>query len=113
MNQLTKTEETVLLAIFRLKEDAYGVTIKNQIKNVSGRDYMYNTLYSALEQLVRKEYITKRFGEPEAVRGGKRKIFFDLTESGIDALKTSFMKQKSVWQGISEESFSAGYQSEK
>ena len=54
MKELTKTEETILIAIWRLKDNAYGVTIKNQIKKVTKRDYLYNTLYTTLEQLVRK-----------------------------------------------------------
>ena len=108
MKELTKVEETIMIAIWRLKEDAYGVTIKRQIKNATGRDYLYNTLYTSLEQLVRKGFIMKRYGEPEPIRGGKRKIFFNLTKPGITALKDAFEKQKTVWQGISEESFNSG-----
>ena len=109
MKELTKIEETVLIAIWRLGDEAYGVNIKNQIKKSTKRDYLYSTLYTTLEQLVRKNYISKRFGEPTAVRGGKRKIFFLLTDEGLEALKNAFEKQKSVWHGIDEESFSRGF----
>ena len=109
MKELTKIEETVLIAIWRLGDEAYGVNIKNQIKKSTKRDYLYSTLYTTLEQLVRKNYISKRFGEPTAVRGGKRKIFFQLTDEGLVALKNAFEKQKSVWSGINEESFSRGF----
>ena len=108
MKDLTKIEETILLAILRLKEDAYGVTIKKQIKRVTGRDYLYNTLYTSLEQLVKKGYVTKRYGDPTPVRGGKRKIFFDLTVDGAEALETAFNKYRSVWDGISEDTFKEG-----
>ena len=108
MKELTKIEETILLAVFRLKDDTYGVTIKEQINRTTGRQYLYSTLYTTLEQLVRKEYIVKRLGDPSPVRGGKRKIFFDLTEKGSNALKESFLLQKSVWHGITEKSFRTG-----
>ncbi len=108
MKDLTKIEETILLAIMNLKNDAYGVTIKKRIMEVTGREYLYNTLYTSLEQLVKKGYITKRFGDPTPTRGGKRKIFFNLTETGIEALRESFVKTRLIWEGISEKTFEKG-----
>ncbi len=106
MKDLTKPEETVLLAIWRLDDDAYGVTIKNHIHKAAGREYLYSTLYTILEQLVRKGLIAKRYGDPSPERGGKRKIFFDITKEGFQALQEAFHKQKSIWAGITESSFS-------
>jgi DNA-binding PadR family transcriptional regulator len=108
MKDLTKIEETILLAILRLKDNAYGVTIKNQIKEAADRDYLYNTLYTTLEQLVRKEYICKRYGDPTPARGGKRKIFFSLTKDGLEALRIAYSKHKSIWAGITEKTFEKG-----
>ncbi len=109
MTELTKVEETILLAIWRLKDDAYGVNIKNQIVKSAKREYLYSTLYTTLEQLVRKGFISKRYGEPTAVRGGKRKIYFDIREEGFEALKFAFHTQQSVWDGITQESFNKSY----
>lgn len=108
MQSLTKAEETILLAVWRLNDDAYGVSIKQQIKKATNRDYLYSTLYTTLEQLVRKGFLRKRYGEPTSVRGGKRKIYFDLTIVGLEALKSAYLNQKSVWRGITEESFNKG-----
>ena len=108
MKDLTKIEETILIAIWRLGEEAYGVKIKRHIKKVSGKDTLYSTLYTTFEQLVRKGYVTKQFGEPMAIRGGKRKVFFRITNEGTRALKHAFEKQKVIWHGISEESFETG-----
>jgi DNA-binding PadR family transcriptional regulator len=113
MKELTKIEETLLLAIWRLQDEAYGVTIKNQVKKVTNREYLYSTLYTTLEQLVRKGYIYKRYGEPTPERGGKRKIYFNLTEDGFLMLKNAFYNQQSVWSGITEESFEKGIQNER
>lgn len=113
MKDLTKIEETIMLAIWRLQDEAYGVTIKNQIKESTSRDYLYSTLYTTLDQLVRKEFISRRYGAPSPERGGKRKIFFRLTETGLTALKESFLRHRAVWQGITEESFNESWQNEK
>ena len=108
MKELSKIEETVLIAIWKLKEEPYGVKIQEQIKAIARRDYLYSTLYTTLVQLVKKGYLVKGYGEPSAVRGGKRKIYFHLTEEGLNALKRAFDTQKSVWNGINEESFRQG-----
>jgi len=109
MKDLTKVEETILLSIFRMEEDAYGVSIKRQIRKVTGRDYLYSTLYTALDQLTRKDYIKKYWGDPSPRRGGKRKLFFRLTRNGLNALEDAFRKHQSVWSGISKDSFRKGY----
>ncbi|MCP4725469.1 MAG: PadR family transcriptional regulator [bacterium] len=108
MKELTRSEETVLLAIIRLKDNAYGVTIRDQIKEVTQREFVYGTLYSTLEQLVTKGYISKSSGDPTPERGGKRKIFFKMTKIGLSALQNNFAINKTVWQGITEETFDPG-----
>lgn len=105
MKELSKLEEVVMIAVWRLKDDAYGVRIKKLVSELTGRDYLYNTLYTSFEQLIRKEYLTKHFSEPEAVRGGKRKVFFNLTDTGVKALQTAWERQEKIWTGITEESF--------
>lgn len=109
MKEITRIEETILLSIFRLKDHAYGVTIKDQINKLTGREYLYSTLYTTLEQLVRKGLIVKRFGDPSPMRGGKRKIYFNLTEDAIKALKNIYTKHKSIWSGITKDTLSNSY----
>lgn len=109
MKELTRIEETILLAIFRLKDQAYGITIRDRIKKLTRREYLYSTLYTTLEQLVRKGLIVKHFGDPSPIRGGKRKIYFTLTEDAITALKSSYAKHKLIWNGITEDTLSKSY----
>lgn len=108
MKDLTKIEETVLIAVWHLGEEAYGVRIKQRLKKMTGKEPLYSTLYTTFEQLVRKGYMDKRFGEPTAVRGGKRKVYFTITREGFEALKAAFENQKAVWGGITEKSFKEG-----
>jgi len=68
---LSVLEEIILSAIYRLKDNAYGVTIRNKVSEVTQRDLIYGTLYNTLEQLVRMGYIHKLRGEPTGERGGR------------------------------------------
>ena len=105
MKNLSKAEEMVLLAIWRLKGNAYGVKIRKKIFETSGKDYTYGTLYGLLEQLVIKEYVIRIKGEPTQKRGGRSKTYYKLTPDAIQALKDAIKTHKLVWQGIDEFSF--------
>ena len=103
---LTKLEEIVLIAIWNLGEDSYGVNIKKKVNTLTDKEYFYNTLYTTFERLLRKGFIIKGFGEPTPVRGGKRKVFFRLTKEGKRALKDGFERHRRIWDGFTEETFS-------
>jgi len=109
MKELTKLEEIVMISIWRLGDDAYGVNIKKKVKEISGKEYFYNALYTTFTQLERKGFVIKHFGEPTAVRGGKRKVYFQLTKEGMAALEKAFERQSRVWGGITKESLKKGY----
>ncbi len=102
MKDLTLSELIFMLAIWRLEENAYGVTIRKQIAQVTGKVYTYGTLYSALNQLFRKGYVIKSAGPPTAERGGRSKIFYRLSPEGIRALKAARQLNREIWKGIPE-----------
>ncbi|HSG27693.1 MAG TPA: PadR family transcriptional regulator [Candidatus Krumholzibacterium sp.] len=101
MSELSRAEETVLLAILRLGDEAYGVSIRKVIRELSGKDYAYGTLYGVLDQMVRKEYVWKVKGEPTHERGGRGKTYYRLTREGVDELRSALEFHQSVWKGIS------------
>lgn len=105
MKELSKAEEMVLLAIWRIGEDAYGVSIRKQIKVDIGKDYTYGTLYGLLRQLAFKRCVRKRLGEPSPEKGGRRKTFFELTPEGIQALKEAISLHRRLWKDLNEWSF--------
>jgi DNA-binding PadR family transcriptional regulator len=105
VKELTKLEELVMMAIWRLEDEAYGVRIKQKVRVIGGKEYFYNTLYTTFDQLTRKGFITKHFGEPSPVRGGKRKVYFHVTETGRKALEKAYKRHSRIWEGITEESF--------
>lgn len=105
MKDLTKIEETLLLAIWRLKDDAYGVQIRKCVSQIIGKEFTYGNLYSALNQLSQKKYVTKTLGDPTPDRRGRRKIFYTVSPAGIKALKTAREMNQKMWEGISEYAF--------
>ena len=100
MNDITKNEEILLLTIWRLKEEAYGVAIKSQIKEVTGKEWNYGTLYCALDQLVKKGFLIKTEGQPLPERGGRRKIYYTLSQGGNRALRDALSLKEALWDGI-------------
>ena len=97
MKDLTLTEEMFLLAVWKLKENAYGVTIRQHVSKETGRIYPYGNLYSALDKLARKGYLTKTSGNPSPERGGRRKYYYTITPSGIAALKNAMELKSLLW----------------
>ena len=106
--ELSKAEELLLLSIFRLKENAYGVTIRKEVKERTRKLYTYGTLYGLLDQLYQKGYVDRFDGEPTKERGGRRKTFYKLTAFGVESLKNALQLHNSVWEGISEYSLEKG-----
>jgi PadR family transcriptional regulator PadR len=110
MKELTKAEELVLLTIWRMGEDAYGVSIKKKIKESSGRDVPYGTLYFILDQLRSKELVCKVLGEPTAERGGRSKSFYRITPEGREALKEAYEAYQMIWADAAGIIFAGGSQ---
>ena len=73
MKEITVLEEIILTTIFRLKEEAYGVSIRRTVSEITKKDIIYGTLYNTLDQLLRKDYVRKRLGKPTPQRGGRGK----------------------------------------
>ena len=100
MRDLNLTEEMILLAVWKLEGNAYGVSIRDKIHELTGKLYTYGTLYKILEQIVQRGYVLKIEGEPTNERGGRRKLYYKLTVRGIEALKNSYSIQQSLWLDI-------------
>lgn len=89
-----------LLAVWRLKNNAYGVTIRKHVSEVTNRNYPYGTLYSALDKLVRRGYLTRSESDPTPARGGRSKNYYNITKNGMLALQTAMDLKNAMWKGI-------------
>ena len=105
MKDLTLTEEMFLLAVWKLKDDAYGVTIRQHVSEETDRVYPYGTLYSALDKLVERGYLTREKSDPTPERGGRSKIYYYITDEGIVALKAAMELKNRLWNGLDQLSF--------
>ena len=86
MRILTRSEEIILAAVWKLRDDAYGVAINNYINKKTGLDWKFGSIYTPLGRLVEKGLLKTNEGEPTPERGGRRKQFFFLTPKGKKAL---------------------------
>ena len=96
----TRTEEIILLTILKLKDNAYGVSIREQIHKDTEERWSFASIYQPLDTLVRKEYVRKVKGEPTAERGGKSKFYYQVTDEGKRALLALRAAQNRVWAGV-------------
>jgi DNA-binding PadR family transcriptional regulator len=83
---LGEFEQVVLLAILRLGEKAYGVSIREEIAACTERDPSPGALYTTLDRLEDRGMVSSRFGDPTPERGGRAKRYFQVSEDGIAAL---------------------------
>lgn len=97
---LGEFEQTVLLAVFHLGDNAYGVTIRRKIMERTGRDVAIGAVYTTLERLQKKNYVSSRLGEPTEERGGRAKRYFKIEALGIRALECSRRALMSMWAGL-------------
>jgi DNA-binding PadR family transcriptional regulator len=85
-DRLGRFEEIVLLALVRLRENAYGVPIRREIAERTGRDVSFGAVYTTLDRLQRKGYVSSRMGDPTPERGGRAKRYFRIEAPGVRAL---------------------------
>jgi PadR family transcriptional regulator PadR len=97
---LGEFEQLVLLALARLGEDAYGVTIRDTLLERTGREASFGAIYSTLRRMEQKGLVVSTMGEPEAVRGGRAKKFVALTPRGKAALRESHSAVVRMAEGV-------------
>lgn len=100
MELLSRSEEIILLAVWRLQESAYGLSIRAEVSKATSKKWTVGAVYAPLHRLEKKGYIQSELGEPEARRGGRAKVYYQLTRSGKRALISVKEVHDSQWVGI-------------
>src|SRR5262249_41570860 len=100
MISLGEFEQVVLLAILRLGENAYGVTIRNEMAECTGRKPAPGALYTTLDRLEAKGLVQSRLGDPTPQRGGRAKRYVKVTKRGRAAVVVCQRSYRSLLQGL-------------
>lgn len=100
MDMLTKLEELVLIAVLKLKDRAYGITIYEYVVQKTGNKVAVSSVYFPLERLVRKGYLESFKGDPTPKRGGMRKNYYALTREGINVLQENRELNRTIWTDV-------------
>jgi len=97
---LTRMEEILLLTVWRLQADAYGLSIRRQISSLLKKKVSVGAVYIPLERLARKGLLETWESEPTATRGGRRKRFYKLSPRGLAALNAVKRIHDTAWTGL-------------
>ena len=97
---LGEFEQTVLLAVLRLGDNAYGVPIRREIEKRTGRSLTVGALYRTFDRLEEKGYIHSWFSDPIPERGGRSKRYFRVEPLGLRALRDSRESLAAMWDGL-------------
>ncbi|HKW64114.1 MAG TPA: PadR family transcriptional regulator [Candidatus Acidoferrum sp.] len=99
-DHLGEFEHIVLLAVLRLTDQAYGVTVRREIQSRTKREVSIGAIYATLDRLEAKGYVQSREGDPTPERGGRSKRFFRVTAQGVSAVNRTHRALQSLTEGL-------------
>ena len=100
VSALGEFEQVVLLSILRLGDEAYAVSIRDEIVRCTGRDVSRGSVYITLDRLETKGYLRSRLADPTPERGGRSKRYYALRPRAIEALRDSRRALVALWRGL-------------
>lgn len=100
MHLLSRSEEIVLLSVWKLQGNAYGVTIRSLINDTTGFKWSVGAVYAPLHRLQVKGLVRSVKGEPVPERGGRSKIYYELTPEGKGALGQIKRVHEAIWENV-------------
>ena len=99
MKKLTLNEQIFLIAIWHLGDFAYGVKIREKIRELTGKSMLFGTIYNTLEYLLKKEYVFSEKRDSGHGNDSKR-IYYRISPDGLKALREARKLQESLWADI-------------
>jgi PadR family transcriptional regulator, regulatory protein PadR len=97
---LGEFEHIVILALLRLADRAYGVTVRQEIEFRTKREVSIGAVYATLDRLEAKGYVKSYLGDPTPERGGRSKRFFHVTTKGVAAVNRTYRALQSMTEGL-------------
>jgi len=92
----------LLLALMRLGDDAYGVTIARELEEQTGREVVIASVYATLDRLQERGLVTSSLGDSTPERGGKAKRYFRITGAGVREVRDARQSLMNLWKGLPE-----------
>lgn len=89
-----------MLAIWKLQDDAYSLSIREQVSSRTGQNWSLSSVYTPLSRLAKKRLVASSLSEPESKRGGRPKRIYTLTPRGRRALLEIRTVESAMWAGI-------------
>lgn len=105
MKLLSRIEEIILLAIWRLGDEAYGMAIREEVIKATDKKWLLGAIYGPLGRLQKNGYVVSVKGEPTPERGGRAKVYYRVTKKGGEALVEIYRVQRLIWEGITPKKF--------
>lgn len=105
MRYISRKEELLLLTIWRLGANAYGVPVREHVSKATGKYWSIGAVYDVLDRLTRSGYVTAIVSDPTPERGGKSKRFYKLSKAGFEALEEIKKLQESMWSDLPDPAY--------
>jgi len=97
---IPRIEEILLLAIWKLEDQAYGVEIIEQVEKDTGISWLSGSIYGALTRLKKNGYVTSVKTGYSSGQAGRPRIYYQLTSSGLKELIRIQQINQGIWKGV-------------
>ena len=97
---LGEFEHIIVLALLRLDDRAYGVSVRQEIEFRTNREVSIGAVYATLDRLETKGFVKSHRGDPTPERGGRSKRFFRVTAKGVAAVNRTQRALKRMTEGL-------------
>jgi DNA-binding PadR family transcriptional regulator len=100
MQFLSRIEEILLLAIWKLDDNAYGIAIREQVEKDTGVKWLSGAIYGPLSRLRKNGYVKTSIADNAADQRGRPRIYYTLTPVGKEKLQAIQVLNKVIWANV-------------
>src|SRR5262249_52807711 len=93
-------EQAVLLAVVRLRDEAYGRPILKEVQDRLDRDVAAGAVHATLDRLEKKGLLSSKLGSGTPIRAGRPRRYYRLQPAGVHALNAAREAVDQIWRGI-------------
>ena len=100
MTPITRTEEMLLLVVCKLQTEAFGINIRKEMQQVTGKRYSVGGIYVPLDRLVGRGWLTTEEARPTPARRGRPRRLYKITPEGLAMLREARAMQEGLWASL-------------